>query len=222
MYSRVSTLPWPGGRGPERPEPVACAKRPLLDRIVPYSWGWFWRFKQAVFSGPRAVNLEASIISFAPNVELNRSNLNLGEPAYVATNGIQVWVMGEPDLKQLSGACLKVPGAQALAKPRISTADAIGASLFCGETLVLNGATNSVGVSFDSYPRVQREVTDLMAKLLISETSTNGPSLSVRTNMDITARIQLQRGKGFFLLDAGTNSGAKPIGVLVSVKVPKK
>jgi hypothetical protein len=62
-----------------------------------------------------------------------------------------------------------------------------------------------------------------MTKLLISEALTNGPSLSIRTNMDVAARVQLQRGNGFFLLDAGTNrSNGKPIGVVVSVKVPKK
>jgi hypothetical protein len=205
------------------PDRLPAPSEPLLTRIVPYSWGWFWRFKQAVFGGPRAVNLEASIISFPPNVELTRSNLNLGEPTHVATNGVQVWVLAEPDLKRLKGTCLTLPGAEALGNPRISTADAIGASLFCGETLVLSGVTNSVGVSFDSYPRVHREVTDLMTKLLISEALTNGPSLSIRTNMDVAARVQLQRGNGFFLLDAGTNrSNGKPIGVVVSVKVPKK
>jgi len=205
------------------PDRLPAPNELILNRIVPYSWGWFWRFKQAVFGGPKTVNLEASIISFEPSVQLNRSNLNLGKPTYVGTNGIQVWVMAESDLKQLSGACLKAPGAQALAKPRIRTADAIGASLFCGESLVLSGVTNSVGVSFDSYPRVHREVTDLMAKLLISKTLTNGPSLSVRTNMDVTAWVLLQRGNGFFLLDAGTNRGnGKPIGVIVLAKVPKK
>jgi hypothetical protein len=205
------------------PNRLPAPNEPLLNRLVPYSWSWFWRAKQAVFGSPRKVNLEATIISFPQNGELNRSNLDLCEPTYVATNGLSVWLLAEPDLKRLSGACLKVPGAQALTKPRISTADAIGASLFCGDTLVLSGVTNSVGVSFESYPRVYREVTDLLAKLLISETLTNGPSLSIRTNLDVTARVQLARGNGFFLLDAGTNrSGSKPIGVLVSVKVPRK
>lgn len=205
------------------PNRLPAPSEPLLTRVVPYSWGWFWRFKQAVFGGPRAVNLEASIISFAPGLELARSNLNMGEPTYVATNGIRLWVMTESDLKGLSGRCLKFAGAEALAKPRISTADAIGASLFCGETLVVNGVTNSVGVSFESYPRVHRAMTDLMTTLLVSEALTNGSVLSVRTNMDVSARVQLQHGNGFFLLDAGTNrSNGKPIGVIVLAKVPKK
>lgn len=207
------------------PDRLPAPKQPLLSRIIPMnnSWSWFWRFKQAVFGGPRVVNLEPTIISFPANAELNRTNLDLGEPACITTNGVQVWVLAEPDLKRLGATCLKIPGADTLTKPRISTADAIEASLFVGEVYVLSGVTNSVGVSFDCYPRVHREVTDLMAKLLISETVTNGPSVIIRTNMDLTARVQLQRGTGFFLLDAGTNrSNGKPMGVIVSAKVPKK
>jgi hypothetical protein len=205
------------------PDRLPAPNERLLNRIVPYSWGWFWRFKQAVFGGPQAVNLEASIISFAPNVELGRSNLDLGEPTCVATNGIQVWVMAESDLKRLSGTCFKLTGAEALAKPRISTADAIGASLFCGEVLVLSGVSNSVGVSFDCYPRVRREVTDLLTTFVVSEAMTNGATVSVRTNLDLTARVQLPRGTGFFLLDNSRNRpNGKPIGVFVSAKVPKK
>ena len=206
------------------PDGLPTPQAPLLARIIPMnsSWLWFWRLKQAVFGSARAVNLEATIISFPPNVELKRSNLSLGEPACVATNGIQVWVLPETDLKNLSAVCLKLPGAEALAKPRISTADEIQASLFCGEVYVLSGLTNSVGVSFDSYPRVHRTVTDLTTTLLVSEALTNGPNVSIHTNMALTARVQLQRGNGFFLLDHGHGPDERSIGVLVSAKVPAR
>lgn len=207
------------------PSRLPAPKQPLLSRIIPMnnSWSWFWRFKQAVFGGPRAVSLEATIISFPPNAELTHTNLDLGEPTYIATNGVRVWVLAEPDLKRLGATCLKIRGADTLTKPRISTADAIEASLFVGEVYVLSGVKNSVGVSFDCYPRVHRDMTELTTGLLVSEALTNGPSISIRTNMDVTARVRLDRGNGFFLLDAGTNrSNGKPMGVLVSVKVPKK
>jgi hypothetical protein len=204
------------------PHRLPTPNGPWLNRVVPYSWGWFWRFKQAVFGSPRAVNLEAAIIRFPPNGVVTRSNLDLGEPTYVATNGIKLWVLAETDLNQVRRACLKVIGTEFLAQPRISTADAIGASLFAGEVLVLSGVTNSVGVSFDCYPRVHRGVTDLTTTLLVSEALTNGSSVTLQTNLELAARVQLQRGNGFFLLDQSNGTNSKSIGVFVSAKVPAK
>lgn len=205
------------------PDRLPAPRASWLNRVVPWSWSWFWTFKQVVSGKPRAVNLEATIFRFPPNVELNRFDFSLGEPAYVATNGIKAWVLEENDLKTLSGACLKVPGAEVLAKPRINTADEIQASLFCGQVNVLSSVTNPIGVSFDSYPRMHRTVTDLTTTFLVTEALTNGPSLTIRTNMDLTARVQLLRGRGFFLLNSrGNGSDERPIGVIVSAKVPKR
>ena len=138
-----------------------------------------------------------------------------------------LWVLAEPDLKRLGATCLKIPGADTLAKSRISTADAIEASLFLGEVYVLSGVTNSVGVSFDCYPRVHRDMTDLRTIVTLSEALTNAsgstPTLTIQTNLDLTAKVQLQRGNGFFLLDSsGERPNGKPIGVIVTAKVPKK
>jgi hypothetical protein len=206
------------------PNRLPVPKPPLLSRIIPMnnSWSWFWRLKQAVFGGPRVVNLDVALMSFPPNLQLNQSNLDLAEPTYL-TNGVRVWILPEPDLKRLSGACLKIPGAESLSKPRITTADAIEAMLFSGEVLVLSGVTNSVGVSFGCYPRVRRQVTDLTTTLLVSEALTSGTTVSVRTNLDLMARVQLQRGNGFFLLDNSLDRpNGKAIGVIVIAKVPRK
>lgn len=89
---------------------------------------------------------------------------------------------------------------------RVSTADGIGATLFSGQTMVLQGATNQVGLQTEYYAAVHPTRTDLFLSAFLSELVTNEPGgseagvVDVATNLDLAARLQVPRGCGVVLL----------------------
>jgi hypothetical protein len=202
----------------------------LFNRLVPIqpSWAWLWRLKQAVVR-PAKVNVECRVTAF-PNGPDLRSALVLNPPDFTATNGVQVWLLGDGELKRLRSACESIPGAEFPFAPRISTADGIEASLFSGSTLVLNCATNETGLMFNCFPRVYRDRTIRSTVVRLSETVTNEPAatagapvVSLRTNLALAARVQIPRNGGVFLLDAAPGEAARRrMGVIISAKVPAK
>ncbi len=98
--------------------------------------------------------------------------------------------------------------------PRISTADGIGASMFTGQSLVLNGTTNVIGLRFDCFPRVRPQSTDLYAAVAFTELMTNpvagrmswpgGGAVSIHTNLDLAARLQVPKGRRVLLVKTST------------------
>jgi len=98
--------------------------------------------------------------------------------------------------------------------------------MFVGESIVLNGSTNDVGLKAAFFPRVRKESTDLFAVISFSELVTNQPDVpygfkagsvvSIRTNLDFAARLQVPKGSGFLLLDGNSVGAArKRFGALI-------
>lgn len=208
--------------------------RPLLirDRLGQWipatpSWAWAWRLEDALFGRRKPVNIYADIIAF-PNSTGGglSSGLVLGSPSFSDTNGLQGWFLPGGELSSLRDNFKRSPGTDFLSHPRISTADGTEASMFVGQSILLNGSTGQVALKAGFFPRVRSHSTDLFAVISFSEPVTNQTGrpnglqvqslVSVQTNLDIAVRVQVPKGSGLFLLE-GSSVGAnhRHFGVLI-------
>jgi hypothetical protein len=190
----------------------------MRDRLVQWipaamAGRWVWSITDRVFGRRAPVNINAQIVTL-PNARRTATLAGLPQGALASSSleGLQLWFLGTNELALIKQRLEQAPGASVLGRPRISTADGIGAALFVGETLSVNGCTNEVGLKLSCFARVHNRSTDLFTALAFSEVVTNqavslgvrasGPFLSVRTNLDLVTRIQVPKGKGVLLLDA--------------------
>jgi hypothetical protein len=204
--------------------------RPLLlrDRIGSLlPWPAVWRVEDALFGKRKPVNFFASVVSLSdPAITDLGSTLALGNPTFADPTGLQVWLLGTADIQSVRQRFKQTSGVDCLNNPRISTADGVGASLFTGESIVLKGITNDIGLKVNCFPRVRSNSTDLFAMITLSEVFTNQTvvagalfttnSVSIRTNLDIAVRLQIPKGSGVLLIKASRDSSTrKTFGVIL-------
>ena len=90
----------------------------------------------------------------------------------------------------------------------------------------IGGIRNSVGTSVDFLPRVHWDSTDLTAIVMLSEAVTNelditapkwpNEVISVRTDCEVAARIQIPKDSSVFLLETRSRrADGKCIGFLI-------
>src|ERR1044071_1811000 len=220
---------------PPAPAPVIAMSKPyampattlgLLDRAMPRgpSWAWLWKMRYAVFGKTRSIDLSSMII-VATDLDLSAVVLPT-RPDLASENGVQVWRIKEADLKTLRQH-LKEKPEQILASPRVTTGDRSQCSVYCGNSIVINGSAQQVGVSADLLPSIRKDTVDLTAVFCCSEPITNlAGAVSIRTNFDFGGRFQISRDvSGVFVLSAPTRSAEeKRIAVLLTSNVqrPKK
>ena len=105
--------------------------------------------------------------------------------------------------------------------------------MFVGNTISVSGATRDIGLTISFLPRLHRNSTDLTTIITLLAAVTNrsdatikfaqGDVISIRTNFAEAARIQIPKGSGVFLLDAGDrDTNRKRTGVIISTTFPKK
>lgn len=213
------------------PPPVLVLHRPfsrplpVRDRIFEWipaasSRSWVPRLEDTVLGRRKPVNVYADIIALPDSTEGSvPSSLAIGRPGFSEPNGLQVWFLRAHEFRSVRDTLKKTPGADFLSHPRISTADGVECSMFVGESIVLTGFTNEVGLKADFFPRVRRETTDLFTVISFSELVTNQPDLpygfnagsavSIRTNLDFAAKLQVPKGSGFLLLDGNSVGAAR-------------
>jgi hypothetical protein len=197
--------------------------RPLLlrDRIGSLlPWPAVWRVEDALFGKRKPVNFFASVVSLPdPGITDLGSTLALGNPTVADSTGLQVWLLGTAEIQSVRQRFKQTSGVDFLNNPRISTADGVGASLFTGESIVLKGITNDIGLKVDCFPRVRSHSTDLFAVITLSEVSTNQTvvaaglsttnSVSIRTNLDIAVRLQVPKGSGALLIKTSRDTSTR-------------
>jgi hypothetical protein len=199
----------------------ASGPLPLRDRLIQAipghpAWRWFYHLEDTVFGRRKPVLLDVELIA-APHLSPTglAACLPRTTPQWADPTGLRIWFIKDHELKIVLQNLLALPGARVLNHPRISTGDGIGASLFTGEAVVLNGLTNDIGLRFACFPRVRSRSTDLSATISFTEALTNqplrgtrGPAetvLSIRTNLDTGARLQIPHGSGVLLLQESTS-----------------
>jgi len=209
---------------PPRPAPFLVLHRPfstpwslrdrLLQRIpATASWAWFWRLQDKLFGRRKPVKIYGDILTLPDSTRATLlSSRVLASPSFLDGSGLEVWLLQDAELKALHDRFKQTPGVDFLSHPRLMTADGVGASIFIGQAISLNGSpkVQNVGLKMDCFPRVRREFTDLFLDVTFLEALTNlavtaaapGPaaSVSIQTNLDLAARLQSPKGSGVLLL----------------------
>ncbi|HEY5909348.1 MAG TPA: hypothetical protein VJA21_01955 [Verrucomicrobiae bacterium] len=221
---------------PSSPAPVVVLSRPYLtpslmrDRLVRWvpataSWAWVPRLEDAILGRRKPVNIFADVVALPHSGRTAIALLPPNATTYSNASGLRLSFIRAEELKSLRERLKQTPGASFVSHPRISTADGIGATLFVGQAVPLNGRTNHVGLSLDCYPLVHRRSTDLFTAVMFSEIITNdaisaggaiAPTVSVRTNLDLAARLQVPKGHGVLFFRASPGEGIdKTFGLLI-------
>ena len=213
------------------PEGWPASRRLLSDRFRAALPLWFWRLKGSVLGPVKTIQLEAEIIDCGGLAEVDLTDSQLGEPQFKGTNGLQVWIAGDEEIRRLRSTLEHAPGNAVVSRARFATAHGIQANLYTGETVPVGGVQTAVGLRVEMLPRLHRKSTDLSTVMTFSELATNSsqipgegssPStLSVRTNLAVAARMQMPKGTGVFLLDGGSNANhPRRLGVIISAQRP--
>jgi hypothetical protein len=209
---------------PSTPPPVLALHEPfskplpLRDRLAGWIPGastsaWGWRLGNALFGQRKSVNIYGEVVALsARSAEDLLSSLALGKPVFAEPDGLQVWFLRGGDIQAVRQRLKQTPGIDSLGHPRMMTADGVEVSLEVGTSVVLKGATNDVGLKMVCFPRVHSHSTDLFTVLVLSEAVTNQTAPtpmtlpdsvdSIRTNLDIEARLQIPKGSGALLVKA--------------------
>jgi hypothetical protein len=205
---------------------------PLRDRVESLIPGaslpaWVWHLENVIFGKRKPVNIYGDLFDFSTQAGAGVvSSLSLGAPIYSEPNGFQVWFLGSEDLKAVRQRLKQRPEVDFLNHPRVSTADGVEASVFIGNSISLNGVTNEVGVKMNWFPRVHSHSLDLFAMITLSEALTNQADVSasgledrivsIHTNLDIAARLQIPKGRGVFLVkDSPGEASQRTFGVII-------
>lgn len=189
-------------------------KVPLPDRWMPTgsSWGWLWHLKEFILGRAKVINLSTTIVDFAASTERDLSNLALGPPDFVNTNGLRIWQFDAVAMDAFRRRLAKMPGGEVLAKPGFTTADGVEG--------IMKTTMKTEELVVDYSTRLIRSSVDLAALITLSEAMTNAPFL--KTNFALAARMQITNGGGVFLLDPPSQFAQRErIGVFISANLPK-
>jgi len=210
-------------RGKPAPPPLMALGQPFYpplrarDRIeswLPLTARWAWTHKLAdTLFGKRApVNVNAETFVFDAPLNTEATEVELGRPSFSTDDGrLAVWFLSNVEITALRKRLETARAGHESYRCRISTADGIAASLFMGESVVLNGQTNPVGVAQSFLPLVNPTGTDLFTSACISAVTTNdspaGQRIFIQTNAEFSARIQVPAQRGIFFLQREPQRG---------------
>lgn len=227
-----------------RPPPPLVVMLPVADGFGPARPSWFnrgkaalpmwvWRWKQWLLGSSTEILLEAYILDLPGPVNSLLADARLLRAASAATNGMQAWVLADAELTALRVRLQTAPASSLLSGARMQTADGIDGRLSTGNNVTIDGIPTQVGLLIRFSPRIHSDSTDLTTALVLTGTVTNAPpaaavslpptnTVPVRTNLALAARIQLQDGRGIFLLSPdGSPTHNRSIGVFISA-TPKR
>ena len=229
----------PGHNTPP-PAPVIIMSRPytipaphvgLLDRVMPVSpsWAWLWRIRYALFGRTKTINLNSTIIDFTGSASSALADVLPTNPDYVGSDGLRVWRLREAEVHGLRQLFKEEPD-QIVTSSRMATGDKVDTSLYCGNSALVNGTQQQVGLSARVLPSIRQETTDLTAVFCFSEAMTNPPvaggAVSIQTNFEFAGRFQLPKGMAGLLVlppvPGSTNHKRLGLFLTSNVSQPKK
>lgn len=204
---------------------------PLFARLVPAtkSFAWLWHLKEAVCGKVRPIGIDAQIITLPSLAQTYLPQPNVETTASPDVPGLKVWVMPQKDLSALQQRLKQTSGVEFVNSARLSTGDGIDATLYVGDTLVLNNTTNDVGLRLTCLPRLHGDIADLTVLAWYVRASTNvapsdllqtpSNSVTLQTNLEVKARFQLPKGKSIVVLQSPPDSRVGyATGVMLSTK----
>jgi hypothetical protein len=173
---------------------------------------WVSRAEKALFGERKSVRISADIIQLSgPALTNLQSIVKLDAPAYDETNGLKVWFLGRARLKEVGEKTSGAPGREVLTHPQMQTADGIGASMFMGRSMPVNGRMAEVGFSMRCAATMHDDSTEILVGILQSELR----DATVQTNLEINARLNAPSGKGILLVKLPTDGATNGWGVVI-------
>lgn len=172
----------------------------LLDSIL-------WRARRLFFAAqPVTIRTELFRLDREPDL---RSLEEFPSRFYTATNGWQAWILPARKMPAFLERNAKTSA------PTMVSADGIPSLAFMGETIVLNGVTNDVGLSVRCSSRIRRGFKDL--KLLIDWTEIDSATNTVagtapariQTNIALSAQLRVPAGSTALLMTEPNAKGER-------------
>ena len=203
-------------------------KLSIPDRWISRKWGWYWRLKQRVFGPPKIISLGATVFEFSGPPEELLSGFGVGEATFTNASGVHVWITNQTAIAEmLKRVEHSTNGFRVTAAPRITTADAAYSGMMQSQRVPVGGVPTDIGVVLDCLPRVHKDRTDLTIVFRVTEAITNSSVLesvatsnefiSMVTNFEVAARLQIPSGGGVLLLDGSHSPKAgKATSVFIS------
>jgi hypothetical protein len=190
-----------------KPYVIPAPKVSLLDRVMPggRSWGWLWKLRYTLLGKTRTIDLKSEFIDVTdldPSAVVPRD-----QPDLTSEDVLQVWRVKETEIKALRQLPKEKPE-KIVASPRVTTGNKSPCSIYCGNSVLINGSVQQVGVSAVLLPLIGKDTVDLTAVFCCTEPITNlAGTVSVRTNLDFGGRFQLSQDMaGVFVLATPTRS----------------
>jgi hypothetical protein len=195
--------------------------RDRIESWIPRGWAWAQRLEQLALGKRKPINLNMELFAVADGSDATLSRLS-PKPADYSSKGLRAWLLDAKEIDTLRATFKDLPGAEAVSRPRIGSADGIHSTMYVGHPVTVNGSPRPVGVFAEYVPLVRRGGIDLFTRIEVSKLVTNeltGPSISpdpeVQTNLSVALRIQVPKGRGLFLLGNGTKGHAGSVGMIL-------
>jgi hypothetical protein len=216
------------------PYRIPRQKASLFEVLVPQrpSWGWLWKLKETIAGRPKVFDLRGTIIKFEGPRASSLTDHLPPAPAFT-TNGLSIWLLNKTECDDFNRNLGNQPGfTMVMGSPAITTADGMQATVTVGATYSIKGVPSTVGLSMDFLPRARGTLNDIITIMNLTETVTNGAAaaagstadgeVSVQTDLDVAARLQMPSGSGAFVLqDSPAATQSRRVGVLLSVSRSK-
>lgn len=213
------------------PVSAALAEHKLLltDRWIPASWGWLWQLRDQLLGQRKTIGIDSLIFSLKIAPEAFIAADFQGEPGFVGTNGLRIWMLSDFELnaiEQRLEGMVKTGNVEKISSPRFVTGDGIEAQASVADSIATINGQQKVSVTMSIFPRIYADSTDLTVAITYTESTTNQSAVTVglggihmiqvRTNLEFAARLQIPSGCGAFLL----GSNRKPTAVIMFAKLP--
>jgi len=111
---------------------IPAQKVSWLYRIVPVTWGWFWKFKEMVTGKRKTIYIDAAIMDLGGWNESWATDLSLPQAAFTGTNGLRIWILDGSKLIFARNELITKEHAEFISLGRIITTDGGQAAMSCG------------------------------------------------------------------------------------------
>ena len=199
------------------PFKAPVSRREEFTRTLGPNRRWVNRAETFLFGRRRSFDIFADVILLPPQSITNvESELQLSQPVFSDANQLRVWFFNGAHLKDLSAKLEKIPEARVLSRPRLSMAEAMTGSMFVGTSVPMpNGVMHDVGFHLQCSGTLGADFTDLLTGINHSEFAETANQPTIRTNIDLVARLKIPKGSGVLLIKHPTGQTTAGYGIVI-------
>jgi hypothetical protein len=222
----IVLLLWARQPSPPSTEPVTLLPAPFkapanrrdeFTRALGPNRRWVQRAEGFLFGRRRSFDVFAEVILLPPASVTNvESALQLTQPVFTDTNQLRIWFFNSVQLKDFSAKMEKLPEARVLSRPRLSMAEEMEGSIFVGTSVPMpTGVMHDVGFHLQCAGALGADFTELLTGINHSEFAERADKPTIRTNIDLVARLKIPKGSGVLLLKHPTGETTTGYGIVI-------